>query len=141
MVSEEKVRMMTQIALDEKGVYKKEIREGAYYKGDYIRSHVLSALWNITISYVLLLFLLGLYHADYIFLNVVRFQYKRLAVIILGIYSILLLLGGFLSYYYFADKYKKNRHGIHGYLRKLENLEQFYKQSKEEAENDTDITD
>ena len=44
MVNEEKIRIMTQIALDEEKKYKTEIEESGYYKSDYIRAHVISAV-------------------------------------------------------------------------------------------------
>ena len=52
MVNEEKIRIMTQIALDEEKRYKTEIEESGYYKSDYIRAHVISVVWSLTVSYV-----------------------------------------------------------------------------------------
>ena len=53
MVNEEKLRIMTQIALDETKRHKTEIKEGGYYKLDYIRAHIISVVWNLTLAYVL----------------------------------------------------------------------------------------
>ena len=41
MVNEEKVHIMTQIALDETKKCKDQLHEGGYYKSDYIRSHTI----------------------------------------------------------------------------------------------------
>ena len=92
MVNEEKVRIMAQIALDETKYHKKEIREGEYDKSDYVRSHVISAIWNVTISYIFILCLIALYYADYIFLNVARLAYERLY-----------FTGDLYYFYYFND--------------------------------------
>ena len=84
MVNEEKVHIMTQIALDETKKCKDQLHEGGYYKSDYIRSHTISAVWNITVSYLLVLFLIALYFSDYLFVNVVRLNYLQLGIMIGG---------------------------------------------------------
>lgn len=137
MVNEKKVRIMTQIALDETKYRKKEINEGGYFKSDYVRSHIISVLWNLTISYILILFLVALYHADYIFINVARLEYVKAGFIILGIYIGILVIGILFSYFHFRDKFAKNRRRLREYQEKLKELEEFYLQSREEAEHDT----
>ena len=104
MVNEEKVRIMAQIALDETKYHKKEIRGGEYDKSDYVRSHVISAIWNVTISYIFILCLIALYYADYIFLNVARLAYERLGFILLGIYTIFIILTILMSYLFYSKK-------------------------------------
>lgn len=137
MVNEEKVRIMTQIALDETKNYKEEIKEGGYYKSDYVRSHIISVIWNLTVSYLLILFLIALYHADYIFVNVVRIEYEKLGFAIFGIYVVLIILSIFFSYFYFTKKYAKNTLALRDYYGKLKKLDDFYTQSKEETGDDT----
>lgn len=137
MVNEEKVRIMTQIALDETKNYKKEISEGGYHKSDYVRSHIVSVLWNVTVSYALILCLIALYYADYIFINVAHMKYEELGFILLGVYTVLVMLSVLISYMFFSKKYVINRKKLEDYYRKIEQLDDFYTQSKEGAENDT----
>ncbi len=137
MVNEEKVRIMAQIALDETKYHKKEIRGGEYDKSDYVRSHVISAIWNVTISYIFILCLIALYYADYIFLNVARLAYERLGFILLGIYTIFIILTILMSYLFYSKKYIRNRKILEEYYEKLEQLDRFYEQGREDADNDT----
>ncbi|MDD7403608.1 MAG: hypothetical protein SO170_05915 [Butyribacter sp.] len=137
MVNEEKVRIMTQIALDETKNHKKEISEGEYYKSDYIRSHVISAVWNITVSYFLFVCLAVIYHADYIFVNVARLHYEVIGFLVLGIYAFIVLLSILLSYLIYSKKYIKNKKVLDDYCSKLEELEHFYEQNGEEEVDDT----
>lgn len=137
MVNEKKVRIMTQIALDETKYYKEEIREGGYYKSDYIRSHIVSVLWNVTVSYLFVLFLIALYHADYIFVNVVRLNYEMIGFAVFGIYIGIFVPTIFFSYFHYRKKYAKNKIALWEYYSKLKELDDFYLQSKEEAEDDT----
>lgn len=140
MVNEEKVHIMTQIALDETKKCKEQIQEGGYYKSDYIRSHTTSAVWNITISYLLVLFLVALYFSDYLFVNVVRLNYLQLGIMIGGGYFILLIGTVFFSYFYYLKQYTVNRELLRSYLDHLETLEAFYMQSGEENGDDTSIS-
>jgi len=137
MVSEKKVRLMTQIALDETKRYKKEIGEGGYYKADYVRSRTVSAIWNITVSYLLVLFLVALYHADYIFVNVVRLDYGMIGFAVFGIYIGLFVPVVFFSYFHYRKEYDRNSIALKEYYKKLKELDEFYSQSREEAEDDT----
>ena len=139
MVNEEKIRIMTQIALDETKRYKSAIEESGYYKSDYIRAHVISVVWNLTVSYVLVLFLVALYHADYIFVNVARLEYDKLGFAVLGIYAGIVILSLFFSYFHFKRKYIKSLSALKEYYTKLKKLEDFYMQhqNKEEAGDGT----
>ena len=137
MVSEKKVHLMTQIALDETKRCKRAIMEGGYYKSDYVRSRTISAIWNVTVSYLLVLFLFALYHADYIFVNVVRLDYEMIGFAVFGIYIGLFVPTVFFSYFYYRKKYARNSIALREYYKKLKELDEFYSQSREEAEDDT----
>lgn len=142
MVNEEKLRIMTQIALDETKRYKTEIEESGYYKSDYIRAHTIAVVWNLTLAYVLILFLIALYNADYIFVNVASLEYDRLGFAVLGVYVGILILGIFFSYFHFKKKYVKNLLVLKGYYSNLKKLDEFYtrNQNKEETGDDTIIS-
>lgn len=72
MVNEKKVRLMTQLALDEKRFYKDELDESGYFRSDYIRSNTLKVLLGYSISYLLIMGLVAMYYVDYLFTNVVQ---------------------------------------------------------------------
>ena len=69
MVNEKKVRLMTQLALDEKRFYKDELDESGYFRSDYIRSNTLKVLLGYSISYLLIMGLVAMYYVDYLFTN------------------------------------------------------------------------
>lgn len=137
MVSEKKVRLMAQIALDETKRYKREISEGGYYKSDYVRSRTVSAVWNVTVSYLLALFLFAMYHADYIFINVVHLNYEMIGFAVFGIYIGIFVPTIFFSFFHYRKKYARNSIALREYYKKLKALDEFYSQSREEAEDDT----
>lgn len=137
MVNEEKVRIMTQIALDETKNYKEEISESGYYKSDYVRSQTISSVWSITLGYLLVLLLIALYYADYIFVNVIRLNYKMIGFVVFGIYLGILVPSIFFSYIHYRKKYAENMLALRQYYGKLKELDEFYSKSKEETEDDT----
>ena len=137
MVNEEKIKLMTGIALDELERYPEEIAEGGYFKGDYIRTHVTSVIWNVTIAYFLCVVLVILYQADYLFINITRLSYRMLIGTGLGIYFLFCLIVGLVATYYYSVKYNYNMLILKEYNQKLELLKQFYSETGEEKEDDT----
>ncbi len=131
MVNEKKVRIMTRLALDETGRYKKDIEAGAYYRSDYVRSHTVRVFWGVSMSYLLILGLVALYHMEYLFVNVVRLDYRSLGFAILGIYISLLVLSLLVSILYYSAQYTKSRKHLREYIAILKELEEFYDENKE----------
>lgn len=137
MVNEQKVRIMTGIALTETKYGRDEVKEGGYYRSDYIRFHVSSAMWRITISYLLVLLLIGTYNADYLLKNVASLPYGPAITVILVIYFLFMIITGIGSYFYYTGEYIRKRKILEGYCRQLEALEAYYQENGEEAGNDT----
>lgn len=131
MVNEKKVYIMTQLALDETKRCKTEIEESGYYRSDYIRSHSMRVLWGVSMSYLLGIGLIALYHIEYLFVNVVKLDYRSLGFIALGIYVgvIIVCLTGSVMYY--SAKYKKSRKKLKIYMSRLKQLEDLYAEEQE----------
>lgn len=131
MVNKKKVHIMTRLALDESKRYKQDIEVAAYYRSDYIRSHIIKVFWGVSMSYLLLLALIILYHMEYLFVNVVRLDYRGLGFIVLSIYASLVILSLLISTMYYSAKYTKSRKHLKAYMGKLKELEEFYKEEQE----------
>lgn len=137
MVNEEKIKLMTGIALDESKRYHDEILEGGYFKQDYVRSHVTTAIGNITVAYFLVIVLIVLYRADYLLVNITKLSYQWLLGVGLGVYVLLGLAVGWLSWYYYHQKYSENILLLEEYDKKLERFKRLYLETGEETEDDT----
>ena len=137
MVKEEKVHLMTQLALEETRHHKEEIKECGYYKAEYIRFHVLGVVYNVTVSCFLILVLVALYHVDYIFLNVVGLDYLGIGLAFFGIYLGVVIISVIFSYFYYSQKYASNRAVLRRYYDILKKLDDLYSRDGEEAEDDT----
>lgn len=140
MVNEEKVRIMAGIALTETKYGKDEVKEGGYYRSDYIRFHVTSAMWDITISYIFVLLLIGTYYADYLLTHLESLAYGAGAAVILGIYILFMIVTGISSYFYFTKEYIRKKKILEEYCRKLDALDQHFRESREETGDDSAIS-
>ncbi len=131
MVNEKKVRLMTQLALDETKYYEEEIAEAGYYRSDYIRTHTLRVIWGSTLSYLLIIALIVLYHMEYLLINLVRLDYHSLVLIALGVYVGYITVCVVISILYYSNQYKQSRKKLKSYLYDLKKLEEFYAEDQE----------
>lgn len=122
---------MTQLALDETKYYEEEIAEAGYYRSDYIRTHTLRVIWGSTLSYLLIIALIVLYHMEYLLINLVRLDYHSLVLIALGVYVGYITVCVVISILYYSNQYKQSRKKLKSYLYDLKKLEEFYAEDQE----------
>ena len=134
MVNEKKVRLMTQLALDEKRFYKDERDESGYFRSDYIRSNTLKVLLGYSISYLLIMGLVAMYYVDYLFTNVVQMDMQSMVWLAGCIYVGLLLIITLFCVLFYMTKYTNNRKRLRKYMMEIDKLQKFYRDSKDNKE-------
>ena len=134
MVNEEKVCLMTQLALDEKRFYKDELDESGYFRSDYIRSNTLKVLLGYSISYLLIMGLVAMYYVDYLFTNAVQMDMQSMVWLAGSIYVGLLLIITLFCVLFYTTKYTNNRKRLRKYMMEIDKLQKFYRDSKENKE-------
>ena len=134
MVNEKKVRLMTQLALDEKRLYKDELEESGYFRSDYIRSNTLKVLLGYSISYLLIMGLVAMYYVDYLFTNVVQMDMQSMVWLAGCIYVGLLLIITLFCVLFYMTKYTNNRKRLRKYMMEIDKLQKFYRDSKDNKE-------
>ena len=134
MVNEKKVRLMTQLALDEKRFYKDELDESGYFRSDYIRSNTLKVLLGYNISYLLIMGLVAMYYVDYLFTNVVQMDMQSMVWLAGCIYVGLLLIITLFCVLFYMTKYTNNRKRLRKYMMEIDKLQKFYRDSKDNKE-------
>ena len=134
MVNEKKVRLMTQLALDEKRFYKDELDESGSFRSDYIRSNTLKVLLGYSISYLLIMGLVAMYYVDYLFTNVVQMDMQSLVWLAGCIYVGLLLIITLFCVLFYMTKYTNNRKRLRKYMMEIDKLQKFYRDSKDNKE-------
>ena len=134
MVNEKKVRLMTQLALDEKRFYKDELDESGYFRSDYLRSNTLKVLLGYSISYLLIMGLVAMYYVDYLFTNVVQMDMQSMVWLAGCIYVGLLLIITLFCVLFYMTKYTNNRKRLRKYMMEIDKLQKFYRDSKDNKE-------
>ncbi len=134
MVNEKKVRLMTQLALDEKRFYKDELDESGYFRSDYIRSNTLKVLLGYSISYLLIMGLVAMCYVDYLFTNVVQMDMQSMVWLAGCIYVGLLLIITLFCVLFYMTKYTNNRKRLRKYMMEIDKLQKFYRDSKDNKE-------
>lgn len=126
MLNNDKIRLMTKLALYESKTGKEDIRLSKYYKTDYVRYQVIKSIISATIGYVLILALIMLYKSEYLIKNAVKLDYKTIGLYVLGFYIIIVAIYGLSSIVIYSRKYDLSRKKLGRYYKLLKRLEKMY---------------
>ena len=126
MLNNEKIRLMTKLALFESKTGKQEIRLSKYYKPDYVRYQVIKSIISATVGYALVLALIILYKSEYLIKNAVKLDYKTIGLYLLGFYIIVVAIYGLSSIVIYSRKYDLSRKKLGRYYKLLKRLEKKY---------------
>jgi uncharacterized membrane protein required for colicin V production len=126
MLDNKKIKIMTKLAAFEQGKCKEDIKISKYYKTDYIRYQVIKTAVSITIGYLLILCLIGLYHAEFLISKIVTLNIVRIGQYLLGFYIIIMavyITGALIGY---SIKYDYSRKNLSKYFKLLKKLNKHY---------------
>lgn len=133
MLNNNKIKIMTKLALYEKGNGKNDIKISQFYKTDYIRYNILKTIVSITVGFLFLLTLVGLYNVEYFINEATKINYKQMGMNILILYLIVVTIYTILTIIVTSLKYKNTRKHLVKYNKNLKELNEIYKNEK----NDT----
>ena len=95
MVNEEKVRLMTRLAMYEQSTGKEDLEKGRYFKSDYVKYNCLKTLVSTTILFVIVV-------AAYIYYNMGKLITELVDLDLLGMaYKLLIVLHLYVYYLWF----------------------------------------
>ena len=84
MINEEKVKIMTKIAMYEQGKGRKYLPVSKYYRSDYIGLALIKNFFLVTIGYILIVAAIGVYFGEYLLENI-----HKMNLIAMGIYLVI----------------------------------------------------
>lgn len=131
MINEEKVALMTKLALYEEKKGKKTIPLGKYYKEDYVSLHMLNTVIVATFSYVLILAVIIFAHLEEMMAVLATMDYVKAGKNILTGYVIMLLAYVLISYIVYTVKFKRVRKSLNEYNGNLKKLYNMYTEKNE----------
>lgn len=130
MLNNEKIRVMTKLAIYESKSGKEDIKLSQYYKRDYIRLQVLNTVVFSTIGYGLILLLIGVYQSEYLISEAVQLNYRSLGMYILGVYIMVLTVSIFATIIGYTIKFNSSRKKLSGYNNGLKFLRKLYEEEE-----------
>ena len=126
MLNENKVKMMTKMAIYEKNEGKKMLRNARYYKGDYVALAALKSTITTTLAFIIIVIMIAISNTETIIKQINSMDYATLGKKIAVYYIISLIIYAIISGVYSAYQYDKSRSGIKRYFMRLNKLERFY---------------
>lgn len=132
MLNNEKIKLMTKLAVFEEKKGKEDIKMSQYYRTDYVRYGVLKSLVSITVAYLLILVLILVYQSEYVIEEAVKLDYKQIGTYILGIYIMLIIIYAILTTLGYSLKYRRSRKKLNQYDKDLKLLQKIYKEEEEQ---------
>ena len=131
MLNEDKIKLMTGIAMFEKREGKKIFPVNRYFKGDYVSSNMIRSFFSYTFCYLLGIMLWVLYHIEGLLNSFDIGQIMLLGSKIGILYLAGLIIYEVITFYVYRKRYEYARRGLKVYVAKLKRLEKRYEfQSK-----------
>ncbi|MBO5197439.1 MAG: hypothetical protein J6B85_02845 [Lachnospiraceae bacterium] len=136
MLNNNKVRLMTRLAMYEKREGKEDIRLSKYYKTDYVRLNILKTVVSVTVGYLLVLLMIGIYHMEYLISEAVNLNYKDMGLKILGGYLAILTVYISSSLVGYTIYYNRSRKKLSKYFKMLKKLSRMYQEEERAADRE-----
>lgn len=133
MLNEEKVKVMTSLAMYEQGEGKKYLPVSKYYRSDYIGLALIKNFFLVTIGYVLILAGLAAYFAEYLMSNIHKMNLVNLSVYVILGYVVLLIFYSLLTYVQYSIRYYRAKKSVKNYYIELTKLEKMYDREEKKA--------
>jgi ACR3 family arsenite efflux pump ArsB len=133
MLNNNKIRLMTKLAVYENKEGKEDIRLSKYFKTDYVRYQVLKSIICATVGFTLILLLIFIYKSEYIIKNAITMNYKIIGSYVLGFYIMVVAVYGLASIVGYSIKYDQSRKKLSRYFKLLKRLSKFYNEETTES--------
>lgn len=126
MVNEEKVRLMTRLAMYEQSTGREDLEKGKYFKSDYVKYNCLKTLVSTTILYVVVVVVYIYYNMGELVTQLVDIDLFSVAYKILIAYALVCIFFMVVAWFLYSYRYKKAKPHIIKYNQNLKKLIAFY---------------
>lgn len=133
MINEEKVKVMTRLAMYEKREAKRYLPVSKFFRGDYIGLALIKNFFLVTIGYGLLLLAAGAYFGEELLNNIHKMNLVSLGTYLVLGYLAMLVAFSVLTYVQYSIKYHRAKKSVKEYYGELTQLERIY--VREEKKN------
>ena len=126
MVNEEKVRLMTKLAMYEQSTGKEDLEKGRYFKSDYVKYNCLKTLVSTTILFVIVVVAYIYYNMGELITELVDLDLLGMSYKLLIAYALVCILFMVLAWFLYSYRYTKAKPNIIRYNQDLKKLIAFY---------------
>ena len=126
MVHQDKLKVMTQIALYEKKKGKKDFSIYSYQRGDYIGSQIMRTVIAVTIAFVIILGFIAIWNFETIISHFETYNYKQIGLAVGSAYLCILVFYIKLTSNKSREEYNEVRPRVRRYFRGLKKMKSFY---------------
>ncbi|MBO4213617.1 MAG: hypothetical protein IKX99_07130 [Lachnospiraceae bacterium] len=123
MVNEEKVRLMTKLAVFEENKGKKTLSIGDYYRSDFISKNLLSGFIAGTIAYFLLFAIWALHEGENLVQSLLELDFGHIIFLVIVFYGIFMVLYLTICYLVGDYRYRRSVKSLKAYKKALKRLE------------------
>ena len=126
MINEEKVKIMTKIAMYEQGKGRKYLPVSKYYRSDYIGLALIKNFFLVTIGYIMAVAAVAVYFGEHLMENLHKMNLVSMGVYIIAGYVAALVGYSILTYIQYSVKYYKAKKSVKEYYIQLTELSKIY---------------
>lgn len=126
MINEEKVKIMTKIAMYEQGKGRKYLPVSKYYRSDYIGLALIKNFFLVTIGYIMAVAAVAVYFGEYLMENLHKMDLVSMGIYIIVGYVAALVGYSILTYIQYSVKYYKVKKSVKEYYIQLTELSKIY---------------
>jgi hypothetical protein len=126
MVNGERVILMTRLASYEKGVGKKNVAIGSYFRSDYIGFQILSSIICATLACGIVAGIYIFYNFENLMQDIYQIDLIATGRELLKYYIIIVITYSLISYGMYSYRYHQARKSLKNYNNNLRKLTQFY---------------
>lgn len=126
MINEEKVKIMTKLAMYEQGKGKKYLPISRYYRSDYIGLALIKNFFLVTFGYVLIVAAVAVYFGDFLLENIHKMNMITLGIYLIAGYVIVLIAYSILTYVQYSLRYYQAKKSMREYYSQLTELNKIY---------------
>lgn len=130
MLDEDKIRVMTGLAVFEKDKGQQAMIASRYYKGDYVSYHMIWTAISSTVAYLLLLFLVIFARLEYFMSRLQSLNVQRVCLVIGLSYVAFLLCFQVVAFVLYRGRFRKAEKLLSEYCDGLKALEKVYNKGR-----------
>ncbi len=139
MLNNDKIRLMTKLALYEQKEGKKNIAGGKYYRSDYVSLAMINSAIIATLAYILILGSIVLVNIETVLSVMTSFDMLELGRMVVVAYIIYMLIYLTITYIISRLRYDNIKSELKSYDNNLKELYTIYKKEEENTQSEIDI--